>query len=124
MGFERGTVEPLPGPRERGAKQGRVKWLSVCVNPLREFTQSNFGFVPSFDRRKKAGPLWSSGEGLQAVGGDDHQLTVGGPVSKCCQAHDQSSMIATARVQPADAPLILCGKQLTVKPWDGSASRL
>src|SRR5688572_11343901 len=27
-----------------------------------------------------------------------------------------SSKMATARVQPAEAPLILCGKQLTVKP--------
>jgi len=35
-----------------------------------------------------------------------------------------SSKIATARVQPAEAPLILWGKQLTVKPLPGSASRL
>src|SRR5215470_7701345 len=34
------------------------------------------------------------------------------------------SMIATARVQPAEAARILTGKQLTVKPLDGSASRL
>ena len=35
-----------------------------------------------------------------------------------------SSKIATARVQPADAPRILCGKQLMKKPSAGSASRL
>jgi len=34
------------------------------------------------------------------------------------------SMMATARVQPADAPFILTGKQLTVKPDAGNASRL
>ena len=34
------------------------------------------------------------------------------------------SMIATARVQPAEARSILVGKQQTVKPVDGSASRL
>ncbi len=34
-----------------------------------------------------------------------------------------SSKIATARVQPADAPLILKGKQETVKPVGGSTSR-
>ena len=34
------------------------------------------------------------------------------------------SMIATARVQPAEARSILVGKQETVKPVDGSASRL
>ena len=35
-----------------------------------------------------------------------------------------SSKIATARVQPAEAPRILCGKQLMKKPSPGSASRL
>ena len=35
-----------------------------------------------------------------------------------------SSKIATARVQPAEAPRILCGKQEMVKPSPGSASRL
>ena len=35
-----------------------------------------------------------------------------------------ASMIATARVQPAEARSILTGKQTTVKPVDGSASRL
>ena len=34
------------------------------------------------------------------------------------------SMIATARVQPAEPPRTLTGKQLTVNPLDGSASRL
>ena len=34
------------------------------------------------------------------------------------------STIATARVQPAEAPRILTGKQLRVKPSAGSASRL
>ena len=32
--------------------------------------------------------------------------------------------MATARVQPAEAPRILCGKQLMKKPLAGSASRL
>ena len=36
----------------------------------------------------------------------------------------QSSKMATARVQPAEAPRILWGKQLIVKPVGGSASRL
>ncbi len=35
-----------------------------------------------------------------------------------------SSKIATARVQPAEAPRILCGKQAMMKPSAGSASRL
>ena len=35
-----------------------------------------------------------------------------------------SSKMATARVQPADAPLILTGKQETVNPVAGSSSRL
>ena len=35
-----------------------------------------------------------------------------------------SSKMATARVQPAEAPRILCGKQLMKKPVGGSASRL
>ena len=35
-----------------------------------------------------------------------------------------SSMMATARVQPADAALIFTGKHATVKPDAGSASRL
>jgi hypothetical protein len=35
-----------------------------------------------------------------------------------------SSMIATARVQPAEPPRTLTGKQLTVNPLAGSASRL
>jgi hypothetical protein len=35
-----------------------------------------------------------------------------------------SSKMATARVHPAEAPRILCGKQLIVKPWPGRASRL
>ena len=34
------------------------------------------------------------------------------------------SRIATARVQPADAPRIFTGRQLTVNPAGGSASRL
>ena len=34
------------------------------------------------------------------------------------------SMIATARVQPAEARSIFMGKQATMKPVDGSASRL
>ena len=124
MGFERRAVEPLPSPRQRGAKQARVKWLSVVVNSPCEFTQSTFRLVPSFNRRKKIWPHRPNGEGAQAVFSDDHQLTVRRPVSECCQAHDQSSMIATARVQPAEAPLILCGKQLTVKPRGGSDSRV
>ena len=40
------------------------------------------------------------------------------------QLHPQSSKMATARVQPAEAPRILCGKQQTVKPSPGRASRL
>ncbi len=44
--------------------------------------------------------------------------------SEAWPAHRQPSKIATARVQPADAPRILCGKQLMVKPCGGSASRL
>ena len=36
----------------------------------------------------------------------------------------QSSMIATARVHPADAFSIFTGKHATLKPWSGSASRL
>ena len=36
----------------------------------------------------------------------------------------QSSRMATARVQPAEAPRIFTGKQHTVKPSPGSASRL
>ena len=39
-------------------------------------------------------------------------------------AKEGYSKIATARVQPADAPRILCGKQLIVNPCGGSASRL
>jgi hypothetical protein len=39
-------------------------------------------------------------------------------------ADDYKSMIATARVQPADARSILTGKQDTVKPVDGKSSRL
>ena len=39
-------------------------------------------------------------------------------------AHHQSSKIATARVQPADAPLILCGKHEIMNPVEGIASRL
>lgn len=35
----------------------------------------------------------------------------------------QSSRMATARVKPADAPLIFTGKQLTVKPSGGRLSR-
>ncbi len=35
-----------------------------------------------------------------------------------------SSRMATARVQPADAPLIFTGKQATLKPAAGSFSRL
>ena len=35
-----------------------------------------------------------------------------------------SSMIATARVQPAEARSIFAGKQETVNPAEGSASRL
>src|SRR5208337_1778437 len=35
-----------------------------------------------------------------------------------------SSMIATARVQPAEARSIFAGKQLTMNPVEGSASRL
>ncbi|MNV96120.1 hypothetical protein D3C71_1910860 [compost metagenome] len=43
----------------------------------------------------------------------------------CGQGHaDSPSNIATARVQPADAPRILCGKQLIVKPVAGIDSRL
>src|SRR4051794_10483880 len=34
------------------------------------------------------------------------------------------SNIATARVQPADPPVILCGKHATVNPLAGSCSRL
>ena len=37
---------------------------------------------------------------------------------------DQASMIATARVQPAEPPRTFTGKQLTMKPSAGSASRL
>lgn len=41
------------------------------------------------------------------------------------QCHAASSVkIATARVQPAEAPRILCGKQLMVNPVGGTASRL
>src|SRR2546425_2258747 len=39
-------------------------------------------------------------------------------------AADQRSTIATARVQPAEAPRIFTGKQAMVKPSPGSASRL
>src|SRR5271165_3203401 len=39
-------------------------------------------------------------------------------------ARDHVSMIATARVQPAEARSILAGKQDTMKPVEGSASRL
>ena len=35
-----------------------------------------------------------------------------------------SSVIATARVQPAEARSIFTGKQTTMKPVDGRASRL
>jgi hypothetical protein len=38
-------------------------------------------------------------------------------------ARDHSSMIATARVQPAEARSIFTGKQETVNPTDGNASR-
>ena len=40
------------------------------------------------------------------------------------RAARQSSKIATARVQPAEAPRILCGKQAMVKPSPGKTSRL
>src|SRR5262249_52354802 len=43
--------------------------------------------------------------------------------SSTCKAA-YSSMIATARVQPADAARIFTGKQDTVNPVEGSASRL
>src|SRR2546427_13023331 len=39
-------------------------------------------------------------------------------------APHQRSTMATARVQPAEAPRIFTGKQAIVKPWPGSASRL
>ena len=37
---------------------------------------------------------------------------------------NQASMIATARVQPAEPPRTFTGKQLTRKPLAGKASRL
>src|SRR6266850_658789 len=40
------------------------------------------------------------------------------------EEHAQRSTIATARVQPAEAPRIFTGKHAMVKPWPGSASRL
>lgn len=43
------------------------------------------------------------------------------PAQQCRQ---RSGRIATARVQPADAARILTGKQETMKPVDGKASRL
>ncbi|MCY1360523.1 hypothetical protein D9M69_471540 [compost metagenome] len=52
---------------------------------------------------------------------------MGGKLMACPSSNRfsvQSSKIATARVQPAEAPRILCGKQLMKKPVGGSTSRL
>ena len=44
--------------------------------------------------------------------------------SVCCRVWPQPSRMATARVQPAEARSILTGKHDTMKPVDGSCSRL
>ncbi|MDT4838898.1 hypothetical protein FQZ97_726710 [compost metagenome] len=57
----------------------------------------------------------AAGAGVVRVVEFDHVQT---------DAISASSKIATARVQPAEAPRILCGKQLMKKPVGGSTSRL
>ena len=54
----------------------------------------------------------------------NHHAATGGACSDRIPASSTSSKIATARVHPADAPRILCGKQEITKPSPGSASRL
>lgn len=65
------------------------------------------GLFPGDPGANANGPPGRGFEGLL------RPLTIGG-----------QSSTATARVQPADPPLILTGKQMTVKPLAGSLSRL
>ena len=53
-----------------------------------------------------------------------HHAATGGVCSDRIAASSTSSKIATARVHPADAPRILCGKHEITKPSPGNASRL
>jgi len=53
-----------------------------------------------------------------------HHAATGGACSDRIAASSTSSKIATARVHPADAPRILCGKHEITKPSPGNASRL
>ncbi len=53
-----------------------------------------------------------------------HRVAIKSPSSRHQAAIRRSSKIATARVHPAEAPRILCGKQLMKKPSAGTDSRL
>ena len=89
------------GRRRRELTPGRV---SVSLTTL------SFRFGPD------------SGRPDREAGGEESGRTE--PAGPRESVAGQVSRIATARVQPADAPRILTGKQHTVKPSPGSASRL
>ena len=61
---------------------------------------------------------------MMGIGIGQHRLVERIEIEGGDWRHVQSSKIATARVQPALAPLILCGKHEIMKPVLGIASRL
>jgi len=82
--------------------------LSGGLDRIREFWFEDETWLEQVEEREAAWPAYPAGERVRA----------------CSGASAQSSKMATARVNPAEALRILNGKQAMVKPVGGSASRL
>jgi hypothetical protein len=112
-------VGPLAQPSWHFVDQGEHGALEVCIRMT-----LNRGDVRSTPKNGHWQQGWQCL--LRAMSG--HRQSVARPENPRtntelapCHRHSKS---ATARVQPADAPFILCGKQATVKPFGGNWSRL
>ena len=110
---QKSESEPITGKADR-----RVSSAETLVTGDRESLQAavadaaggtlKFYFTPR-------PPL----QGRRRADADRQEQLISAPVRR-----DQLSMIATARVQPADARSIFTGKQDTMKPVAGKSSRL
>src|SRR5450830_1487447 len=115
MSTKRKRVPPAGGGRRRAPRVGSAP-LSTRAG-LASVLQTSWKTVPGMASMATTVDGRESGSG--GAGAHDVQTQDAWGWKEVDQA---GSKMATARVQPAEAPRILCGKQLMVKPCGGSAS--
>ena len=120
----RGLVLPVGGIKEKVVAAAAAGLTRVML-PARN--RRDFDDIPQ-GARDKLEFVWLERVDDAIAGGTGGEKNVrgGGRISGACAiaATRDQSMMATARVQPADARSILTGKHETAKPVGGNCSRL